>query len=274
MHSSLRLIRPANVLMSCVGTSIGLLIAIEGHWSWLLHPNALKAVLIVALYTAAGNVLNDFTDREIDRIAHPERPIPSGNVEARTALCTAVVLFVVGQTLALTVNAAIFLIAFLNLGIMVLYETYTKNRGIVGNLSIAWLTASLFLFGAAAVGRTERIGVFLLLSFFATTGREIIKDIQDMEGDRGIRCTVPLTAGRKKALLIASIFLLLTVACSPLPFLLDIMGPAYLITVLIADTIFIYSIFLAEKNAARSQQFTKLGMAVALLSFVVGSLGG
>ncbi|PKM92058.1 MAG: digeranylgeranylglyceryl phosphate synthase, partial [Euryarchaeota archaeon HGW-Euryarchaeota-1] len=40
----------------------------------------LIAAAAIFLFSSAGNVLNDYFDREIDKINHPERPIPSNRV--------------------------------------------------------------------------------------------------------------------------------------------------------------------------------------------------
>ena len=50
---------------------------------WL---NLLISAVVVFMFICGGNALNDYIDFEIDKTAHPERPIPSGRMERRTAL--------------------------------------------------------------------------------------------------------------------------------------------------------------------------------------------
>jgi geranylgeranylglycerol-phosphate geranylgeranyltransferase len=49
----------------------------------------LVAVAAIAL-TAVANTVNDLADVEIDRVAHPERPLPSGAISPRAAMRLAI----------------------------------------------------------------------------------------------------------------------------------------------------------------------------------------
>jgi len=90
-----------------------------------------------------------------------------------------------------------------NIVLMVSYEAALKARGAPGNLVIAYLVGSLFLFAGVSVFRSSidplvRTGILAALAFFTTLGREITKDIEDMRGDVDRR-TLPHRIGPRRA---------------------------------------------------------------------------
>jgi geranylgeranylglycerol-phosphate geranylgeranyltransferase len=85
----------------------------------------------------------------------------------------------------------------------------------------------------------ERTYIIALLAFLAILGREIVKDIEDMEGDFD-RQTLPKRIGARKAGGIASLSFLVAVALSPIPYFDGTFGIWYLAAVAFADAIFIY----------------------------------
>ncbi|MFH8110132.1 MAG: UbiA family prenyltransferase, partial [Candidatus Aenigmatarchaeota archaeon] len=112
--------------------------------------------------------------------------------------------------------------------------------------------------------------IFSLLSFFANIGREIFGDIEDLNGDKmlGLK-TLPIITSVKFSRFIASLFIILSVILSPLPFLLGFFSYEYIVIVLIADLLFIYSIFQEPK---KNQKITKIAMLVAIIAFLAGIL--
>ena len=273
----LRLIRPLNVLIASGAVFIASFIAVgtEVSRQEVLVP-ILLACFAAGLVTAAGNVLNDYSDRESDVVNHPERPIPSGQITPSNALSYSVALFVLSLPLALIVNAECFLLAALNIIVLVTYEGKFKRRGISGNLEVSWLTASIFIFGGLAAYRGDfenlsRTLYLAMLAFFATLGREVAKDIQDVVGDTD-RQTLPRRMGVESAAQIAGLSFALAVLFSIPPPFLDLMNYYYLALVMVADVIFIYCTTLLIRNPARASNVAKIGMILALLAFLIGGL--
>jgi geranylgeranylglycerol-phosphate geranylgeranyltransferase len=155
--------------------------------------------------------------------------------------------------------------------VMLLYETYTKKAGLTGNLSIAWLTGALFLLGGAVVGHVDRVVFIATMAFLATLGREIVKDVQDMEGDFD-RLTLPKRIGKRKAGIIGSIAFISAVALSPTPYLAGFLDWPYLMVVFTADAIFIYCAIVHFQSPKQGQYWAKIGMLVALIAFLVGGI--
>jgi len=287
MEPHLELMRPLNSAMGAVAVLVGALVAVGqpllSSASLLLSVGTAMAVAF--LYTAAGNTLNDYYDRRTDRINHRERPIPSKRIGPEAARKLSIALFASGAGLALFIgfphlNLGCILLAIVNLLFLAGYEMRLKATGFPGNLTVSWLTASLFLFGgAAAQGELPPtifpppVLVLALLAFLSSVGREIIKGIEDVRGDRDRR-TLPRVLGVRTSGYLAALWTLFAVGFSVLPvYPLGLFGPErYLPVVLLADGIFIYCILVVFRNPRRASQAAKLAMLVALLAFLVGAL--
>ncbi len=230
------------------------------------------SLAVVVSFTAAGNAYNDYFDREIDRIAHPQRPLPSGTVTPYGALLSANVLFAVALGLSFFITVYSVVIVITSVLVMVVYERFLKAEGLAGNLAISWLTCALFLFGGAAVDRLELAWILAALAFLATLGREIVKDIQDIEADKGFRRTLPMRIGAKNAGIVAASSFLAAVLLSPAPYVLDLLSIWYVLVVAVADAIFIYCALIQFRNPEEGQKEAKLAMFVALLAFLVGGV--
>ncbi|TMK44026.1 MAG: hypothetical protein E6G55_11790, partial [Actinobacteria bacterium] len=113
--------------------------------------------------------------------------------------------------------------------------------------------------------------ILALLAFMATAGREVSKDIEDVEGDVD-RVTLPRRLGVPKAARVATALFLAGVLLSFVPVVLGLFGWAYLAIVLSADGIFIYSGLYSARNPGRAQRTAKYGMIVALVAFLAGGL--
>ena len=276
MRGYLLLSRPGNTAMSAAGVAVAALVAAQptGFLSRLLAVGF--AAVAAALFTAGGNALNDYFDRETDRVNHPDRPIPRGDVSSEQALRFASLAFAL--SLAAAVYAGILAVAIVavNFVVMVSYEKGFKARGASGNFLIAYLVGSLFAFGGAAaytggIAVLQRAFLLGLLAALATAGREVTKDIEDLAGDVD-RATLPRRIGVPRAAAIGTACFVAAVVLSAIPFVLGLFGWAYLAAVLVADAIFIYSGTYSAKNPARAQRAAKVGMVVALVAFLAGGL--
>jgi geranylgeranylglycerol-phosphate geranylgeranyltransferase len=263
----LEILRPANCLMAGLAAVTGLAIARS-----LDPPIAAAIFLAVFLVTGAGNAVNDYYDREIDAVNRPLRPIPSGRISPRGALILSAALFAVSCLLAWQMSRLCLAIAVLNSILLFFYARDLKGMPVAGNLCVSYLTGSTFLFGGAALGPLGAVANLFPagLSFLGTMSREIVKDIEDVEGDRlGGARTLPILAGREISSAAAAAFSLLAVILS----LLAPFGTAYLVIIAVADLFFLFSMLkIARGDARGSQRALKLGMALALLAFLAAAL--
>ncbi|MDQ2052787.1 geranylgeranylglycerol-phosphate geranylgeranyltransferase [Natronolimnohabitans sp. A-GB9] len=265
----LELTRPVNVIAASVLTFIGAFVA-GGIAGSSLQVAA--AVAATGLAVGAGNAINDYFDREIDRINEPDRPIPRGAVSPRGALVFSGLLFALAVALAFVLPVAAIAIAVINLVALVAYTEYFKGLPGLGNALVAYLVGSTFLFGAAAVSDMAPAVVLFLLSAIATLTREIIKDVEDLEGDReeGLN-TLPIAIGERPALYIAAGLLVVGAIASPLPYLLlEDFGIAYLLVVVPAVAVMCYATYESFTDPTAGQEHLKYGMFLAALAFIVG----
>lgn len=188
----LRLLRVQNGAIAALGVLVG------AAWANGAAKGG-EGVLVVALAAIAlagfANATNDYCDVEIDRVAHPERPLPSGALAPGAAIAAAIVAG--GVALALTALVSIPL-ATLTVGVlaaMAAYSVLLARTGVVGNLVVALLASLPFLYGAWAAGSPVAglplVGVAVPLHF----AREVAKDLDDAPGDAPWRATLPVRAG-------------------------------------------------------------------------------
>ena len=273
--------RYKNCIMAGVSSVAGALIAaslLNYSMGADLFYNVYHMVFIfsmVFLATGAGNMLNDYYDINIDRVNKPNRPLPSGRISMKTAVYLAIVCFVAAFFIAFLIHPVSGIIGFINISILIWYAKTLKRTILLGNLSIAYLTGSTFLFGASFFG-VDGIVVMLplaLLAFLATAAREIVKDIEDIKGDaEDGAVTFPIKYGEKPASYLAAAFGFLAVILSPLPYFMGIMTKTYFIVLILGIFCFLYAIYvlLGKKNYAMSSKFFKIAMFMALAAFIAG----
>ncbi len=266
------LLRLGNCVMGALGALLAALICAGPELLLDYTVEVVLSMAIVVLFTGAGNALNDYFDREVDKVAHPERPIPMGRVSPRSALALSAIMFSLTVLTSVFVNLWSVLMVVTSIIFMVAYETLLKAEGLAGNLVISWLTGALFLFGGAAVDRMEVAWPLAALAFLATLGREIVKDVQDIDGDRGSRTTLPMRVGARNAGLAASAAFVGAVAMSPVPYLLDQLSVWYVPVVAVADGMFIYCLAVHFSDPGKGQKVAKLAMLVALIAFLLGGI--
>jgi len=283
LSTYLELLRYKNCLMAGLAAVIGTVIsfniltsntsgAYQGNFPFF---DSGLVFLVVFLVSGAGNAINDYFDVRIDSINRPERPIPSGRIKLKEAFYFSYSLFALGTLLAFLINPICGVIALFNSLLLIFYAKTLKGTPLLGNLSIGYLTGSTFLFGASVFGfgGLKALSVLFLLAALAITAREIVKDIEDMEGDRMEGAdTLPLRIGARKAGYLAGFIGLLAVLLSPIPYFMDLVGSNYLYLVFLADLGFFAGIYqiLIRDNPTKSSKMFKIAMFFALIAFIAG----
>ena len=265
------LTRVGNAIAAGVLTFIGAFVA-EGTGILETSIAVSIAIAITILATAAGMAINDYFDRDIDLINKPERPIPRGAVTPKYALVFSLILFCLAGILALVLPPLGTAIAIVNLIALVTYTKFFKGMPGVGNLLVSYLGGSAFLFGAAAVGQINiSVVTLFLLAASSTFARELIKDIEDIEGDReeGLK-TLPIVIGRQFSLLLALLVLILAVLASPIPYLIGTFGVAYLLLVTPAVLVALYAGYRSLSDPSAGQSILKYGMYLSAVAFIGG----
>ncbi|MDD4137902.1 MAG: geranylgeranylglycerol-phosphate geranylgeranyltransferase [Methanoregula sp.] len=270
----LNITRPANAVMAGVAAIVAYLIA-----TGTLVTATLLLFVVVALITAAGNVINDYFDAGIDAVNRADRPIPSGQVSCNAALWYAILLFAAGIAASLFTNPICAEIAIFNSFLLALYAARLKSMPVVGNIAVAYLSGSMFLFGGAFAGVDGlfHLTPLAMMTFLAMMARELLKDAEDVEGDKaGGASTLPIRVGVKKTAYCAFVFVLLSAVASTVPFLLWGWGIPYLAMIGIVDLVLIIAAFRAlhcESPAcireSGASSVLKYSMFASLLVFII-----
>ena len=195
---------------------------------FLIGPMELKVLIIdpkmmllcfgTVMITAAGYVINDYYDVKIDYINKPDRVVVGRFVKRRSIIILHATLNTLGVLAGVLVSWQIGVINFLVIGLLWLYSNQLKRLPLLGNITVAFLTG-LSVFVVYVLYR-ESIFLFATYAFFAffiSLIREIIKDMEDVEGDKKFDLkTLPLVIGIRKSklviYLICAIFLIVVAA--------------------------------------------------------------
>ncbi|TRX63281.1 geranylgeranylglycerol-phosphate geranylgeranyltransferase [Carboxylicivirga sp. M1479] len=222
----LKLIRYKNLLliatMQCL-LRYGLILPILSHYGVdpvLSHLRFALVVLATVLLAASGYIINDYFDIRIDRINKPDKVLLGKRITRRTALFLHVLLTIsgilIGLFIAYVARKESYALMFIGVPILLWYYSTTFKRHIViGNLVISFLTGIVVLLVVSvefamltkihgqAIVRTEACSTawfwttgFAIFAFLANFIREIIKDAEDVKGDKAVGCkTLPIALG-------------------------------------------------------------------------------
>jgi len=259
--------RPHNVAAAVLSVAVGFAMTGSTHWPWLVFAAA-------AFATAAGNTINDIYDVDIDRVNKPRRPLAAGALSINAAIGLYAFFFAASVLLMLLLpgNAALWIAVWIVL--LHIYSWRLKRMYLAGNILVSVVAGSGFLLGAYAGGNVMAGAIPAAFAFFFVMGREIVKDTDDIEGDRQCRArTFPIVSGRRAALTAAlAIFLALCISI-PVPSFAGIYGTAYaLIMVLSVVPILLISIWIILKGRSLGAVSTllKIGMFFGCIAFYFG----
>ncbi|MFO8133604.1 MAG: geranylgeranylglycerol-phosphate geranylgeranyltransferase [Thermoplasmatota archaeon] len=261
----LRMTRPELAVMAVVSVYIGA--------GGVISTDSLLAMPAVSLITAGSMVFNDYFDRDIDRLAHPDRPVPAGLVLPREALWFSVALFAVAVALSLLINPWCLALAVFAIAFLVLYETRFKQQGVMGNIVVALLSGLAFTYGGTAVGRPWDAALLSLMAFFVILGREILMDTRDMSADTIKRFTLPMRIGQRAAVRVGGMAAAVSIILTPFPVIWGILGRWYLALFIPAAALLAYGIFAALQDtgeAGYASDLFRIAMAMALGAFLLG----
>ncbi|MFO0322991.1 MAG: geranylgeranylglycerol-phosphate geranylgeranyltransferase [Bacteroidota bacterium] len=238
---------------------------------------------------AAGCVLNDILDRNIDKINKPKTHIVDNTISLRnTKIIFAILTLII---IALSVYISIYMFsewAYISLSVYVLsllYDFYFKRSPLMGNILMALLTSFiplvLFFFAKDCIEilNNEKITVLIYLyaalPFLIIIPRELSLDISDIEGDKADGCrTLPIVIGVKKSKLVVVAFLVLIIVLS-IPTSIKYQYLAICLTVIdVLLLIYLYKLRTAETRI----EYIKIGrflwfiMILGLVAFTVSTI--
>lgn len=263
---AIEILRPLNGLMMMAVIAVAVILAGGNAHDW---PSAAIAALVGAMVGCGANAINDYYDLEIDKVNKPNRPLPRGALTPRAAFVLWAVLSLLGISLNVFLHWTALCIAALAALILYWYSARLKGTVLLGNLTVASMTALAFLYGGVVAGHPDRSVVPAVFAFLINLGREIVKDIEDREGDRhGKAMTFPLKYGVRKSVWLATAVLVMLIAATIGAFLWGTFKAAFLVLALIADTMVAAGILLLWKS--QSQRTLGVLSTLLKLSMVVG----
>ena len=249
----------------------------------------------VMTFMFSWNALNDYVDVDIDRINRPDRPLPSGAITLDSAkrgiqvtgLLSILFLVVAGYVSSIGEMGVENWIPALAIWILALFLLFNyesssrfsykiKEKGLPGNVAISLSVGLVIILGAASVSKPfdDRAWLVFLIGFLYNLSREIVKDIEDIDGDEG-RNTLAMRIGVDGARTVAAGLLVLALATMLAPFSpnLNIFTDWHVIFVIPALVSLMMvkpRLFASEDRAA--QRLIKISMQLCLFAFLVISL--
>ncbi|MEJ2104352.1 MAG: geranylgeranylglycerol-phosphate geranylgeranyltransferase [Ignavibacteriaceae bacterium] len=232
----LKLIRPINAVVTFVSVIVAAIICASGEILWI---PVLLASFAAVFTLAAGNLINDIFDIEIDKVNRPDRQIPSGKITYK--------------------------------------EAFLKRIPLAGNVVVAFLTGLVFIYGGVAIGNPVAAVIPALFAFLINLIREVVKDMQDVEGDKksGIK-TFPIKFGFQKSKVLILLLTISLILYTLYPFLFRIYKIEYFIVVmLIVNPLLVYCLKIlfsvhSEESLIKISNLLKLNMIFGLIAIVLG----
>ncbi|MFT5778478.1 MAG: 4-hydroxybenzoate polyprenyltransferase [Crocinitomicaceae bacterium] len=303
----LRLIRPLNLLIIALTMyGLGWYFDPMDGCSCRYIVTTLPFFLLVfstVMIAAGGNLINDYFDVRADRINKPDRVIIGKHVKKRVAIVSHWGINFVAFSIAVYLSWRMqsFWYVFIHLfsiNILWFYSLYFKRKFLTGNILVAALTAmvpvivGIFFYqsqlpnidsmnityypfvGIRSVEIILWISVGLAsFAFLLNFAREIVKDIEDIEGDKVLKAkTVPITLGAAKSKWFVAVILLLPIGMSIfLGTQFDALTLNNVFPVLLAGFVALIAIIMLPSASERKQyrrinHLIKLAMTIGLLT--------
>jgi len=191
---------------------------IDAEHSILSSREAYGLVLLTLIISVAGYFINDYYDSEIDRVNKPDQWIVGNTLSASLVLKAYKSIIVMGALLAIWIALRLNLLLYLPVYLLAVvglqvYSSRLKCRPIIGNLWVAMFCASVIFIMAVPdlIKNTDNVlksqfWFYMSFAFVITFYREVVKDVEDLEGDQHYHCrTFVVQYGKKAGMIVAMI---------------------------------------------------------------------
>jgi len=177
----------------------------------LFNPKMLVLSISTIFITAAGYLINDYYDIKIDYVNKPQRVVVGRFLNRRSIIILHATLNTRGIAGGFWVSWELGAINLLAAGLLWLYSNQLKRMPFIGNLTVAFLTGlSVVVVYILLRESIFLIGAYAVFAFYISLIREIIKDMEDVEGDKKFGCkTLPISVGIRKSKIIIYLIILL-----------------------------------------------------------------
>ncbi len=187
----------------------------EGYENIKLSENLFYLLVLASVcIAAAGYIINDYFDENIDQVNKSAKVIVGKFIKRRSAILLHALLSFIGLAISIYIgyklgNIFIPLFNFLAINFLLVYSSTFKKKILIGNVLISLLTAWVILVLTLAEYRfrispedvvwqrlLKMSFVYAGFAFIISLVREVIKDMEDIEGDVKYGCkTMPIVWG-------------------------------------------------------------------------------
>jgi geranylgeranylglycerol-phosphate geranylgeranyltransferase len=271
----LQLIRPLNALLFVFGVSLGAYLSGDAtvfRQEWL---SVLWTALSAMCIGCGANAINDYYDIEIDKINRPDRPIPAGILSENFVASTWGILSISGILLGFLVSWQHGVVALSSVILLFLYSARFKMQPFVGNFVVAAVVGSGILYGGMISELNAATYFAFGFAFLSNLIREMVKDIEDVDGDMwGNARTLPVILGTKKTLWLIIGTTLLLLLMGIIPYLSGHYSALFLLVLLVPYFFLLIGLFqlwnapapqAGAKLASQSLKWVMLTGMIALL---------
>lgn len=191
-------------------------------------------VFASVLIAAAGYIINDYFDQNIDQVNKPDKMVVNVIINRRWVIFWHMTLSLAGlffTALALPIPQYWHLVLGNLAAILLLwlYSTNFKKQLLIGNILISLLTAWVILilfFAKYPLVMQEMLGLdhakvrffrltilYAAFAFIISLVREVVKDMEDIEGDQKYGCrTMPIVWGIRVTKVFVGVWLVVLIA--------------------------------------------------------------
>ena len=227
----IKITRPLNVVITFLVVVVAILISEKEQTEPIV---LILAPLAAALTAAAGNIVNDIYDIETDRISHPNRILVLESLSIKEAWIEYWILNSLSVFLAIYLSPILLIIVVLTIFLLYIYSAFLKRLPLIGNIIIALVTGLAFIYGGYAVTNPNAAIIPAVFAFLINLIREIVKDIQDIEGDLKLNFkTFPIRLGIDASKHIIVLITITLILFTLYPFIQQIYKIEYFILVMV-----------------------------------------
>ena len=262
---------------------------------YFLH--ILVGMPIPALIVWGSMAINDYYDLESDKANNRlDRPLVRNVFSPNVALYSSIIMFILGAFLSLVlinigllaVNYMVVVFTIIFIFIAISYSTWLKKFGFLGNIGVSLSYPAAILLGGFVVGITNDTVLYTIISFgllifFSALGREVLKGIMDVEGDKiqGVK-TIAIRYGEKNAAFFTFVLYLISILFAPVPLVLGFNG--YLlssifyvgfVSLMILINLYASMNLIKEpskENGIKGRKLTKIGFWFAVIGYFASAL--
>ena len=239
----------------------------------------LYLVIATMLIAAAGYMINDFYDVDADKVNKNKSVLIGKKIPSRLAIFLYFLFNLIALICGFLISLDFLFIFIAIILLLFLYSYKLKKIALVGNLVVALLLAFTVFVVYIFEPVEDAVPMFFFVAFSFLSGlfREIIKDIEDIEGDRVINArTLPLVAGEKTSKIVVFVIAILLFICttffiSYMTIIKNYLAVVYFVILVLSPLVYLASMVNEAKSKSDFHKVSfqsKLFMVIGILSML------